>query len=268
MRRSSILALGAVLLFVLPVPATAQHASVGCQFIRGFKHLHDLAPDTVGACTSTRLFAANGDILQHTTNGLMVRRNADNWTAFTDGSTTYIDGPRGLVSRPNANRFRWEHDQDVPSPVPSGPGGRVGPQQAYPNAALTPGARDPRVQQRNVTRTICSADYLAKAQPAAPYIERVLRRKIVGYRFGSLTPAEYELDHYIPIELGGDPDAPSNIWPQPVGSGLGAHEKDRVESYLHQQVCSGSTTLDAAQQSILNDWVAVYRQLSADQGAS
>ncbi len=37
-------------------------------------------------------------------------RKADNWTAFTDGYRTWINGPNGLEQRLNSERFPWEPD--------------------------------------------------------------------------------------------------------------------------------------------------------------
>jgi hypothetical protein len=58
---------------------------------------------------------ANGDGLQETSGpaggsgtGLLVWRKADNWTAYTDGNQTWINGPFGLEQRYNVNRFMWE----------------------------------------------------------------------------------------------------------------------------------------------------------------
>ena len=79
-----------------------------CQFILGFKSLHDLDPADIGDCTENQAFASNGDAQQHTTKGLMAWRKADNWTAFTNGYTTWINGPDGLVNRLNTDRFPWE----------------------------------------------------------------------------------------------------------------------------------------------------------------
>ncbi len=63
-----------------------------------------------------------GDALQHTTNGLLVWRKSDNWTAFTDGSQTWVNGPLGLQQRLNTQRFSWEANPDhlaiVPPPQP------------------------------------------------------------------------------------------------------------------------------------------------------
>src|SRR5262249_3890159 len=153
------------------------------------------------ACTSRRVFAANGDVLQFSSNGMLVRRKSDNWSAFTDGNSTWIDGPRGLVSRSNADRFSWEHE--TASSTPSGPAqippGRVAPPTAYPIPAITPGSTDPRVTQRGISRTICSPDYLLKAHGDSAYFERVKTRQLVRYKYPSSDPSLYEEDHFVPI---------------------------------------------------------------------
>ena len=79
-----------------------------CRYVLGFARLHALAADAVGECTDDQASAANGDALQHSTKGLLVWRKADNWTAFTDGDHTWINGPQGLQERLNSQRFSWE----------------------------------------------------------------------------------------------------------------------------------------------------------------
>lgn len=94
---------------VTAVPALAQ--APGCQFILGFETLRNLiGPAIVGQCLEDQRFAANGDAQQQTTGGLMAWRKADNWTAFTDGYRTWLNGPNGLQSRLNTERFAWEGD--------------------------------------------------------------------------------------------------------------------------------------------------------------
>lgn len=94
---------------VFAIPAYAQTAPT-CQFILGFKTLQGLDPTDIGDCIDNQAFAPNGDAQQHTTKGLMAWRKADNWTAFTNGYVTWINGPGGLVSRLNTDRFPWEGD--------------------------------------------------------------------------------------------------------------------------------------------------------------
>jgi hypothetical protein len=81
--------------------------------------LKEHIPYIVGDCIENEWHnAENGDGLQRTTGGLLVWRKADNWTAFTDGATTWINGPYGLVSRRNHERFEWEGELSVPVPPP------------------------------------------------------------------------------------------------------------------------------------------------------
>ena len=104
---------------MLALPAATTAAE--CQFILGFatlKALIDAAegPDKVGDCLENQRFnPENGDALQQTTGGLLVWRKADNWTAFTDGYRTWINGPYGLQARLNTEQFEWEGPATPPA---------------------------------------------------------------------------------------------------------------------------------------------------------
>lgn len=94
-------------------------AAPTCSFTLGFKALRDMIPVEVGECLESERFnSANGNAEQRTTawhgkGGLLVWRKADNWTAFTDGASTWINGPVGLQKRANGATFAWE----VPAPT-------------------------------------------------------------------------------------------------------------------------------------------------------
>jgi hypothetical protein len=75
------------------------------------------------------------------------------------------------------------------------------------------------------------------------------------------SPSDFELDHLISLELGGAPRDAANLWPEPLAGDLNARQKDRVENFLHAQVCSGARSLPEAQRLIATDWVSVFRQL-------
>lgn len=67
-----------------------------------------------------------------------------------------------------------------------------------------------------------------------------------------------ELDHLVPLELGGS-DGMGNIWPEcgPDSVTLNQRyfkEKDHVENYLAEQVKSGRMPLQQAQSGIARDW--------------
>ena len=76
-----------------------------------------------------------------------------------------------------------------------------------------------------------------------------------------------EVDHLIPLELGGSNDL-TNLWPQPYSPKPGAHEKDKVEGALHKEVCAGKMKLQKAQQRISTDWYELYKELLGSQPGS
>ena len=73
---------------------------------------------------------------------------------------------------------------------------------------------------------------------------------------------EYEVDHLISLELGGSNDI-ANLWPEAASPKPGFHEKDMVENYLHDQICSGAMPLKQAQIEIATNWLAVYNRMSS-----
>lgn len=106
-------------------PASAEAAR--CSFAGGFRLLHDALPAVVGSCTSAEYYSANGDGLQRTSRGLLVWRKGENITAFTDGYRTWINGPFGIQTRLNSQRFCWEIDATASCLQPISPLCRVGP---------------------------------------------------------------------------------------------------------------------------------------------
>jgi len=61
----------------------------------------------------------------------------------------------------------------------------------------------------------------------------------------------YEVDHLIPLELGGNNEI-QNLWPERQP---GARAKDEVEDTLHNEVCSGNMTLRHAWSVIRREYV-------------
>src|SRR5262249_41123920 len=109
------------------------------------------------------------------------------------------------------------------------------PQSLLPDPRFTPGAIDPRITQSNITSTICRAGYTRTVRPSFQISNKLKHQVMSLYRSpGSIH--DYELDHLIPLELGGCPTCISNLWPQPW-TPPGAHEKDEVEDYLRDRVC-------------------------------
>lgn len=172
-----------------PLVADAQ---AGCTFKLGFQTIASLIPDAVGTCLENEQFnVANGNAEQRTSRGLLVWRKADNWTAFTNGHTTWINGPNGLESRLNSERFAWENDPVV---APGGPPPASPPGVASPASPLSPPATDPPVQEPDEPMATPSANGWARVvQVTTP--ETLLVENAAGQRFavshiGILGPAE------------------------------------------------------------------------------
>ena len=128
-----------------------------------------------------------------------------------------------------------------------------------PDSRLTPGDTLPGVtaaevcepgwarQHRKVPTEVRNEVYAAYGLPDGNY---------TGY---CDTPHGCELDHLVPLELGGSNSA-RNLWPQSYDGPMSAHAKDKLENRLHQMVCTGSMTLEDAQQAIATDWIAAHRR--------
>jgi hypothetical protein len=135
----------------------------------------------------------------------------------------------------------------------------VGP---LPDPACSPGAVDPRVTQANVQTTICRLGYTRTVRPPLSVSSHLKRERKAAY--GLLdSSTRYELDHLIPLELGGHPTDVRNLWPERFLPRPGAYEKDEVENFLNVEICTGRMSLKEAQREIATNWVAVYRRLHA-----
>jgi len=129
-----------------------------------------------------------------------------------------------------------------------------------PDHALTPGATDSGITQDNIQSTICVKGYTKRVRPPASYTNKLKKRQIREYHLDDANPKHYEEDHLIPLEIGGDPLDPSNLWPEPRKGEWSAKKKDRLENALHRMVCDGDITLAEAQSAIAHDWIAAYKR--------
>jgi hypothetical protein len=140
---------------------------------------------------------------------------------------------------------------------------RAGPPDIYPDPARTPGATNPAITQENIHETICNPRWSTKSiRPDRSYTDRMKARQIREYGYSDIRARDYEEDHFIPLELGGNPTDPKNLWPEPFETSIpdgGANAKNDVEKYLHAEVCSGALTLEQAQREIAEDWYRVYK---------
>jgi hypothetical protein len=111
---------------------------------------------------------------------------------------------------------------------------------------LTPGASNPAVTQASIKKTICVSGWTATMRPSTSYTNALKTKQMVQY-LETGSPSDYEEDHLIPLELGGSPRSPRNLWPEPHPR---ADTVDTIETSLKRQVCKGLITLALARKQI------------------
>jgi hypothetical protein len=125
-----------------------------------------------------------------------------------------------------------------------------------PDRHCTPGAIDPAVTQADVGSTICVSGYTTTVRP--PESQTGKFKFVQAYPAYHLAAGtESELDHLVPLELGGANDA-ANLWPQ---AGSLPNPKDTVERALNRAVCDGRIPLRRAQRAIARNWETAESRL-------
>jgi hypothetical protein len=135
--------------------------------------------------------------------------------------------------------------------------------QDLPDPRCTPGATDPRVTQADIASTICVRGYTALVRPPVEETDRAKHALMLAY--GQSRPNE--LDHLIPLELGGSSDV-RNLWPEMPPS---PNPKDQVENELRNMVCAAVwypgaayLPLDVARRLIADDWTTALEQAKTE----
>jgi len=124
-----------------------------------------------------------------------------------------------------------------------------------PHPNITPGSLNPAVTQENIASTICDHGWTKTIRPPASFTNRLKRQQMVQYGYPSeMDPRQLEEDHRVPLELGGHPTDPANLWPESWNGPRGAHAKDRIETAVKRDVCAGRLTLRQGQAIFLGDW--------------
>jgi hypothetical protein len=123
-----------------------------------------------------------------------------------------------------------------------------------PDASCTPGATNPDVTPSTIDSTICVSGWTATVRPPTSYTNALKKQGISDYGYSDTNMSDYEEDHLIPLELGGAPRDPRNLWPEPHAGAKNAYSKDSVENRLKKAVCDGEVSLAPAQQAIARNW--------------
>ena len=125
---------------------------------------------------------------------------------------------------------------------------------ALPNPKLTPGVARQVTQDTLCTSSTKLVRHTTSETKKQVYAEYGLKPTL-GDNCSGPSHSCYEVDHLIPLEAGGA-DVKSNLWPQKYDGSNNAHDKDKLENFLHKQICENKMTMQQAQTCIAKDWIA------------
>lgn len=124
-----------------------------------------------------------------------------------------------------------------------------------PDSACTPGA----IIATATVSQICTPGYSSSVRNVPTSVKDQVYAE---YGITSRYAGQYEVDHLVSLELGGSNDI-SNLWPELASPTPGFHQKDQVENYMHDKVCSNKISLQEAQIEIATNWLNLYNQMQS-----
>jgi hypothetical protein len=107
------------------------------------------------------------------------------------------------------------------------------------------------VTQATIAETICTTGWTQTVRPYVADMKRIKAEMLAAVGEPIERRNRYELDHVVPLALGGDPIDRRNLALEPIDE---AREKDTVEVCLSSLVCQGKIALEDAQSAIFEDW--------------
>ena len=131
-----------------------------------------------------------------------------------------------------------------------------------------PGVFSADVTKANIATTICVSGWTATVRPPTSYTQALKRTMLLRAGVDRAQAAAYELDHFLPLAIGGHPRSEDDLWLQRWDGEWNARVKDRLERKLQVMVCVGEIPLHTARLAIQQDWHAAYREyVAADPSA-
>jgi hypothetical protein len=127
-----------------------------------------------------------------------------------------------------------------------------------PDRRCTPGA----YYAKPTKRAICQPGYSSEVRKVSESMKDTIYR---DYGVRHHTRATYEIDHLVPLELGGS-NIKANLFAEAASPKPGFHQKDRLENALHRRVCDGTMGLRQGQRLFATNWLRAYRRY-VDSGA-
>ncbi|UTI64024.1 hypothetical protein NBH00_22140 [Paraconexibacter antarcticus] len=118
-----------------------------------------------------------------------------------------------------------------------------------PEPDCSPGAYYPKA----TLAKICVTGYTARVRRVSSATQQ---KVYAAYGIGRHLEGQYEIDHLVPLELGGS-NSIANLFPEAARPRPGYHEKDQVENAAHDTACARRRPLRALQRQIARDWTTL-----------
>jgi hypothetical protein len=132
------------------------------------------------------------------------------------------------------------------------PDPRLLPIQVLPDPVVTPGEA--------LNLSLPEIKKIGSASRHLLNVSAEVKRAVFGAYGLSVDERNYQLDHLIPLCLGGVNSA-RNLWPHSrKGSFWTVEKKVALEKRLYRLVCAGRLTLVTARQEIVSNWAKAYRK--------
>jgi hypothetical protein len=129
-----------------------------------------------------------------------------------------------------------------------------------PEQTITPGAINMAITQGNIQQTVCVRGYTKTIRPPTYFTNRLKKQQIKQYGYNDTNPKHYEEDHLIALSIGGAPDDPRNLWPEPRNDEWGASRKDQLELVMYRMVCANEISLADAQHAMASNWIEAWKR--------
>ena len=114
-------------------------------------------------------------------------------------------------------------------------------------------ALNPAVTVATIRSTICVSGWTSTVRPPESYTEPLKLQQMAAEGLTG-SPSNYEEDHRMPLELGGDPRDPMNLSPESHSTSL---SKDAAENAARQSVCAGAD-LRTVQTAFVATWLGSF----------
>jgi len=116
-----------------------------------------------------------------------------------------------------------------------------------------PGKLDPAVNEK-ITQTVCNTAWLAAASQIQPPPD-TLDKLLIEYQLPG-NPVTYTLARVIPVQDGGSPTSPQNLYPLPLNGFGGQQTQTVIANELHDEICSHRITISQAATTLEGDWLS------------